>query len=129
MSSTKKRLLLLKRSKFNDTALFIENIMRMWHILNVKSSCEGRNQEDPDRHPINSPDDGRLNYLERIAASLKLMDNSKQGQRGLTVVTANAWHVSLLGLIDLTKSLLGSGMKYICLGKIQSRIEGEFGVI
>ena len=27
-------------------------------------------------------------------------------------------------------SLLGSGMKYICLGKIQSDcIEGEFGVI
>ena len=42
----------------------------------------------------------------------------------------NAWHVSLLSLVDLTKSLLGSGMKYICLGKIQSDcIEGEFGVI
>ena len=61
--------------------------MRMWHILNVKSPCEGRIQEDPDRYAINSPDDERLNYLERIAASLKLMDNSKQGQRvrGLTV--------------------------------------------
>ena len=89
------------------------------------------NLEDPDRYPINSPGDERLNYLERITASLKLMDNSKQGQtvRGLTVDTANAWHVSLLGLVDLTKSLLGSGMKYICLGKIQSRIEGGFGVI
>ena len=129
MSSTK--LAALKLSKFNDTALFIENIMRMWHILNVKSLCEGRNLEDPDRYPINSPDEERLNYLERIAAPLKLMDNSKQGQRvrGLTVDTANAWHVSLLRLVDLTKSLLGSGMKYICLGKIQSHIEGEFGVI
>ena len=90
------------------------------------------NLEDPDRYPINSPDDERLNYLERITASLKLMDNSKKGQRvsGFTVDTANAWHVSLLDLVDLTKSLLGSGMKYICLGKIQSdRIEGEFGVI
>ena len=106
--------------------------MRMWYILNVKSPCEGRNLEDPVRYPINSPDDERLNYLARIAASLKLTDNSKKGQRvgGLTVDTANAWHVSLLGLVDLTKSLLGSGMKYICLGKIQSdRIEGEFGVI
>ena len=106
--------------------------MRMWHILNVKSPCEGRNLEDPDRYPINSPDDERLNYLDRNAASLKLMDNSKKGQRvrGLTVDTANAWHVSLLRLVDLTKSLLGSGMKYNCLGKIQSdRIEGEFGVI
>ena len=121
----------LKQSKFNDTTLFIEKIMRMWHILNIKSPCEGRNLEDPGRHPINSPANERLNYLERIAASLKLMDNSKKGQRvgGLTVDTANAWHVLLLSLVDLTKSLLGSGMKYICLGKIQSRIEGEFGVI
>ena len=121
----------LKQSKFNDTALFIEKIMRMWHILNVKSPCEGRNLEDPGTYHINSPDDERLNFLERIAASLKLMVNSKKGQRvgGLTVDTTNAWHVSLLGLVDLTKSLLGSGMKYICLGKIQSRIEGEFGVI
>ena len=55
----------LKRSKFTDRALFIENIMRMWH----------RNLEDPGRYPINSPDDERLNYIERIAASLKLMDN------------------------------------------------------
>ena len=57
------------------------------------------------------------------------MDNSKKGQRvrGLTVDTANAWHVSLLGLVDF--SLLRSGMKYICLGKIERRIEGEFGVI
>ena len=47
----------LKQSKFNDTALFIEKIMRMWHILNVKSPCEGRNLEDPGRYPINSPDD------------------------------------------------------------------------
>ena len=105
--------------------------MRMWYILNVKSPCEGRNLEGPDRYPINSPDDERLNYLERIAASLKLMDNSKQGQRvrGLTVDTANALHVSLLGLVDLIKPLLGSRMKYICLGKIQSRLEDEFGVI
>ena len=71
----------MKQSKFNDTTLFIEKIMRMWHILNVKSHCEGRSLEDPGRHPINSPDDDRLNYLDRIAASLKLMDNSKKGQR------------------------------------------------
>ena len=50
--------------------------------------------------------------------------------KGLTVDTANAWHVSLNGVVNLTKTLLGLGMKYICLGKIQSdHLEGEFGVI
>ena len=48
----------------------------------------------------------------------------------MTGDTSNAWHVTLNGLIDLVKSLLGLGVKYICLGKMQSdRLEGEFGAI
>ena len=60
------------------------------------------------------------------------MATSKKGKRirGLTGDTSNAWHVTLNGLIDLVKSLLGLGVKYICLGKMQSdRLEGEFEAI
>ena len=67
-----------------------------------------------------------------MATSLKLMDNSKKGSRirGLTQETAKAWHVSLLGMVDLTKTFLLNGMKYVCLGKISSDgLEGEYGVI
>ena len=44
--------------------------------------------------------------------------------------TANAWHVSSLGIVDLAKTLLALGMKYVSFGKIQSDgLEGEYRVI
>ena len=116
----------------NGTALFVQQITRMWHILNIKSPTEGRNLNDPDRHPIHSSDDDRLIFLEKMATSLKLMDSSKKGKRirCLTHETSEAWHVSLHGLVGVTKNLLKNGVKYVCPGKVQSdRLEGEFGVI
>ena len=101
-----KTVAVLKQKKLDDTALFISKITWMWHILNVKSSNEGVHLNDPDRHPISSPDDERLLFLENMATFLKLMDNSKRGQRvrGFSSQTANAWHVSLLGMVDLAKT-------------------------
>ena len=103
----------------------------MWHILTVKSPNEEVHLNDPDRHPISSPDDERLLFLENMATSLKLMDNSKRGRvRGLSSQTAEAGHVSSLGMVDLERTLLALGMKYVSFGKIQSDgLEGEYGVI
>ena len=67
-----------------------------------------------------------------MATSLKLMDTNKKGKRvkGLTSEWSNAWHVTLNGLVDLVKMLLGLGMKYVLLGKLQSdALEAEFGII
>ena len=48
---------------------------------------------------------------------------------GLTQETSNALHVTLLGMVDLIKTLLSlNHQKYVLPGKIQSdRIEAEFG--
>ena len=89
-------------------------------------------RHDREKYPVSEPNDERLDFLERMDTSLKLMDTAKRGQRirGDTGDTANAWHVTLNGLADLVKSLLALGLKYICIGKMQSdRLEGEFGVI
>ena len=59
------------------------------------------------------------------------MDSGLRGKRikALTADTANALHVTILGLVDLTKTLLKLKFRYVLLGKLQSdRIEGEFGV-
>ena len=104
----------------------------MWNILNVKGPSEGIHLNNLDKFPIGNTEDERLNYLLRMSTSLKLMDASKRGQRinCLTNDTSNAWHMTLLSLIDIVKSLLGLGVKYVCMGKLQSdRLEGEFGVI
>ena len=98
----------------------------------MKGPYEGKHLNNPDSYPINDINDERLSFLMLMSTSFKLMDTSKKGKRirGLTGDTSNAWHVTLNGLIDLVKSLLGLGVKYICLGKMQSdRLEGEFGAI
>ena len=64
----------LKKRKFYDTATFIERIMQMWHILNVKSPNEGKNLNDPNSYPIENPNDERLIFLQKMSTSLKLMD-------------------------------------------------------
>ena len=85
---------------------------------------------DTNRKTINSIDDPKLNFLLKMATSLKLMDTSKHGQRieGLTTDTDNAWHMLLNGIVDVAESLLNLGMDYILLGKLQSdQVENEFG--
>lgn len=119
----------LKICGYEDTALFVENVLKTWNILNVKSRYAGVQLNDPTRKAIESKTDERLVFLEKMATSFKLMDRSKQGKRvkGLTSDTANALHVTLLGLVDLTKTLLDSGFEYVLLGKLQSdRLELEF---
>ena len=121
----------LKVRKMNDTALFVDNITKMWNILNVRSTTAGTRLNDPNRMPISDPNDTRLNYLDAMATSFKLMDNSVRGQRvrGLTQETSTALHQTLTGLVQLTRVLLATGHKYVLLGKLQSDpIEKEFGI-
>ena len=107
-------------------------MLNLWKIINVKGPDEGRRLNDPLRNPFDDPNDERLQYVENMSTSLKLVDSSKRGSRvrGLTCDTANAWHVTLTGLLSMTRTLLGKGLKYVCIGKVQSdHIEGEFGII
>ena len=126
-----KILLLHWKKNFEETAICVEHITKLWNILNVRSRYTGKRLNDIDREPINSVDDSKLEFLQKMATSLKLMDTSKQWQRinSLTSDTANAWHVLLNGIVDVTKCLLNSGMEYVLLGKLQSdRLENEFGI-
>ena len=121
---------LRKRGKLG-TAAFVAHVTKMWEIINVKSPRESTKLNDPNRAKIEDEDDPRLNYLHRMATSMKLMDNSIRGKRvnGLTGETSNAVHQTLIGLIDLVKILLNLDHEYVLLGKFQSdRLEKEFGI-
>ena len=66
-----------------------------------------------------------------MATLFKTIDSCKQGKRinTLTGDTSNALHVTFLGMVDLIKTLLSSGHKYVLPGKIQcDRVGGEFGI-
>lgn len=121
----------LQMKGLDGTEAFVRQITRMWHIINVKSPEKGIRLNDPDRLPITDPNDSRLDFLLKMATSLKKMDNAKKGHRirSLTADTANAWHVTLTGMVEVTRKLLILGASYILLGKLQSdRLEGEFGI-
>ena len=121
----------LKVRNMEGTAAFVQNVTKMWHILNVRSTTTGGHLRDDDRYPINDPNDPKLDFLQEIATSFKLMDNCIRGYRirGLTQETSNALHQTLLGIVELVRILLATGHKYVLLGKLQSDpIEKEFGV-
>ena len=66
-----------------------------------------------------------------MATSIKVMDSGKRGARvrGMTSNTANAFHQTLHGMVDIIKKRLDLGFDYVLPGKIMSdRLEGEFGI-
>ena len=44
----------------NDTHLFVEKVMKMWHIMNIKVSNAGSNLNDRNRDVIRDPNDNRF---------------------------------------------------------------------
>lgn len=121
----------LEKRGLISTSLFVKMVTRTWNMLNIKSPHKGYRTNDPDRKPYNDKGDERLEYIEKVATTFKLMDCSIRGSRkhGLTTETSNALHQTLTGLVSLVKCLIDAGFKYVITGKIQSdRLEGEFGV-
>ena len=98
----------LAQRKMYGTYKIVDNITKMWNILNIKTPTSGRNLNDKNREPFRDPNDMRLKFLENIATSFKKMDNSFVGHRmrGLTVDTSNALHQTLNGIVELVKTLL-----------------------
>ena len=121
----------LEQQKKTGTENFVKNVTRLWHMLNIRSTSIGHRLNDVDRLPFTDPKDERFYFILKMATIFKQMDNSVRGQRikGLTSETSNAFHQTLVGIVDLIKTLLSQGHQYVLPGKISSdRTEGEFGI-
>ena len=101
----------LRKNGFNETARFIQLVLRMWNCLNVKSPNTWYHLNDTNRKPIHEKTDSRLNYLIDLATMFKGMDtysaSSHQRVMGLTSDTSDAIHITLHGIVNLTSELLG----------------------
>ena len=53
--------------------VMIENVTKMWHILNVKSPNVGYGLNDNDRKPVSDVSDTRLAFLTEIAGCINSM--------------------------------------------------------
>ena len=120
-----------KKEGMEGTSKFVKLVTRMWNILNIKSCSIAVRLNNPDRKEFTDPNDPRLEFLSKIATMFKQMDNSVRGKRvrGLTSETANALHKTLVGFVELVRTLLKKGYYYVLPGKLSSdKIEGEFGI-
>jgi len=110
------------------TADFITVVLKLWNVMNVKSSVKGKHKRDNSMDPVRSPTDCRkLSFLREFADFLERWETS--GKAGLTRETFLALRQTCLALADCAAYLLERrDFKYVLLGQLQSdALESRFG--
>lgn len=111
-----------------DTALFIEKVLRWWKVLNVKWRYMGERRNDSLQAPVSSPDDERLTEIIKFGDMAKAM-SGRQGkrQKQLTKDTAQGIYHTCQGLVSLCCHLLATSHQYVLLGDFSTDpLEKEF---
>src|SRR6218665_1689874 len=115
------------KSSWNETADFLALIIKLWNIVNVKTSTKGKHKRDSTMDPVRSSLDWKLTFLREFACFLQSWEDSKKP--GLTRETFLAMRHTCLALVDCASYLLDRlGFNYVLLGHLQSdAIESRFG--
>jgi len=87
-----------------STAAFIKLIIKLWNIMNVKSSHKGKHKRDYTMDPVRSSSDWKLVFLREFADFLWRWETSKS--KGLTRQTFLALRHTCLALADCAAYLL-----------------------
>ena len=104
-----------------DTKVMVENVTKMWHILNFKTPSDGKRLNDEDIVPVSDINDPRLSFLTEIGDCFKSME-SKYTDRVRTDNTRTALHLTLHCLVDMAKMfLIDKTFKYVLFGKFLSK--------
>jgi hypothetical protein len=111
-----------------DTRDFIDIILKLWKLLNVKHPLKGRNLRDIDCDPIRSVDDHQLLYFDVIVMWLDRWGKSNLQEGILTKETLCALKHTVETMICLSKYLLVDlQFKYVLTGKFQTdKLEYRF---
>ena len=127
---------MLQQQGAHETARFVELVVKLWSMLNVRTTQVGIMKNDLNRESFSCVHDTRLTFIQDIeqdmATMFKQMETSSASTHtrvmGLTCDTGNALHVTLNGLAALIPELL-TKMRYVLTAELQSdRLEGEFGI-
>ena len=115
------------KAEWTGTADFITVILKLWNIVNVKSSSKGKHKREISMDPVRSSQDWKLSFLREFADFLHRWEAS--GKPGLTRETFLALRHTCLALADCASFLLDRlGFSYVLLGQLQSdAIESRFG--
>ena len=112
-----------------ETATFIQKVVKFWKIVSVKKKFMDIIQNDPLTGVIEDPDDPRLAYIKEFGdMCLKMESKPKLRMKQLTRDTALAIHQTCYGLVELAQKLLASTHVYVALGKFTTDpLEKAFG--
>ena len=117
-------------NEVEGTALFIDKVVTMWKILNVRSKNKDVRRMDPLVAVVESPDDPRLTYLLEMAKMFSDMEKSGKGKRSkqLTRDTSRSLVHTLKGIVELCKEQLSTTHRYVMLGEYSNDpIERAYG--
>ena len=112
---------------WSETAEFIALILKLWNVMNVKSSSKGKHKRNYVMDPVRSSQDWKLDFLREVADFLLRWESSRTA--GLTRETFLALRHTCLALADCAAFLLDRlGFNFVLLGRLQSDpIESRFG--
>ena len=114
-------------TQWNTTADSISFVIKLWNVLNVKTSHKGKHKRDHTMDPVRSSLDWKLDFLREFADFLQRWETS--GKPGLSKETFLALRHTCLAIADCAAFLLDRrGFNYVLLGHLQSdAIESRFG--
>jgi len=102
-------------------------VIKLWNVLNVKTSHKGKHKRDCSMDPVRSSLDWKLDFLREFADFLRQWEAS--AKPGLSKETFLALRHTCLAIADCASFLLDRrGFNYVLLGHVQSdAIESRFG--
>ena len=120
-----------KLSNWNGTSHFIDIILKLWNMLNVKYVSKGWSKRLEDAFPFNNITDKRLEWISEFALWIKRGKayNDKNGVGFLTKYTYFSLSHTVTTLVHFIHYLLTDcDMSYVLLGKFQTdNLELRFG--
>ena len=96
------------------TITFLGKIINLWKIVNCKGIYADVRSRDPQRAPIRSPDDPRLDYLLGIACVADTMKASGKRYKRLTRDTATALAHTCRGYVGLVRHFSAPHTNMFC---------------
>ena len=114
--------------EWNQTATFLEYVLRYWRILNVRVPNTGLRKRDIFRDPVRSSGDWKICFLRSFLVYLNCW-RQLQKKHSLTNETLFALTQSTTAFIDLAIFMIDRlGFNYVLFGKVSSdNIEERFG--
>lgn len=112
-----------------ETAEFIDLVLRWWNIVNVKTPQKGWRLRDPWQEPISAMSCKQIEFLDKFATWLDNWKSRGMQTGTLTNETHSALRQSTYALIEVARYCLDElGFKYVLLGKFQTdALEARFG--